>query len=259
MALSSAAVLDRLSPNRAYARDHLIVALDVPTLHQARELVAQLGDAVVYYKVGPHLFVSGLIDFIRDELIQKGKHVFLDFKSVDIGDTMRGMAAHVAQLGVEFITVMGSAATIAAAREGRNGSAIPKILAVTLLTDHDEADMQREYGTSKTITEFVTDRALQAAKAGADGVISSPREISALRKAFRAAGIGDDFLIVTPGVRPVGVSADDQKRTATPGDAIEAGASFLVIGRPIIRPLGANPRQAAQRILDEMQTALERR
>jgi orotidine-5'-phosphate decarboxylase len=257
MAQSSIAVIDR--PNRVDARNHLIVALDVPSIERASALVSQLGEEVSYYKVGPHLFVKGLITFIEDELIAKGKRVFLDFKSVDIGDTMRGMAAHVAQLGVEFITVMGAAATIKAAREGRNGSCIPKILAVTLLTDHNEADMQREYGTKATLTDFVIERALGAARAGADGVISSPREVAALRKAFHDSKVRDDFLIVTPGVRPAGVSADDQKRIATPSEAISAGADFLVIGRPIIRSSDNNPLRAARRILDEMQTALEQR
>jgi orotidine-5'-phosphate decarboxylase len=136
MARSAAALADQ--HQMAEARDHLIVALDVPDLDQARFLINDLGAEITYYKVGPHLFVKGLIEFIENDLIGADKHVFLDFKSVDIGDTMRGMAAHVSRLGAEFITVMGTAATITAAREGRNGSAIPKILAATLMTDHDE-------------------------------------------------------------------------------------------------------------------------
>lgn len=247
----SAAIFAR--QDSALARDHLIVALDVSDLAQARDVVARLGDDVLYYKVGPHLFLSGLIDFIQKDLLERGKKVFLDFKSVDIGDTMRGMAAHVSRLGIEFITVMGSTATITAAREGRNGSLIPKILAVTLLTDHDEADMQREFGTQKTVAEFVVDRALVAEKARADGVISSPQEIAAIRQAVQRPG----FLIVTPGVRPLGASTDDQKRTATPAEAITAGADYLVVGRPILREF--DKLRATRRILDEMQTALDAR
>ncbi len=236
----------------ASARDHLIVALDLPDLDQARALVDQLGDAVFHYKVGPHLFVNGLITFI-EELVRADKKVFLDFKSVDIGDTMRGMASRISHLGVEFITVMGSTATITAAKAGREERLNPKILAVTLLTDHDEADMRREYGTTKTVLEFVAERAVVAANAGADGVISSPREIAAIRQAVPRPG----FLIVTPGIRPKGSASDDQKRTATPSEAITAGADYLVIGRPIIRE--HDKRQVTQRILDEMQTALDLR
>jgi orotidine-5'-phosphate decarboxylase len=235
------------------ARDHLIVALDLPDLADARATVTRLGDTVLYYKVGPHLFVSGLIDFIRDDLIGRGKKVFLDFKSVDIGDTMRRMASRVADLGVEFITVMGATATIAAAKDGREGRPIPRILAVTLLTDHDEADMQREYETKMSLRDFVAKRAIMAANAGADGVICSPREVVDIRQAVPRP----NFFIVTPGIRPIGSPSDDQKRTATPREAIAAGADYLVIGRPIIKE--RDTLRAALSILDEMQTALDAR
>jgi len=232
------------------ARDHLIVALDVSNLDAAREIVTELNELIVYYKVGPHLFESGLIDFI-EELIAKDKHVFLDFKSVDIGDTMRRMASRVANLGVEFLTVMGTAATIRAAKEGLEGAQYPKILVVTVLTDHDEEDIQREYGAGKTIKQLVIDRANTAADAGADGVICSPNEVAEVRRAVPRPG----FLVVTPGVRPEWSDTDDQKRTATPGDAIGAHADFLVVGRPIIR--AANKREAAERILAEMQSVID--
>jgi orotidine-5'-phosphate decarboxylase len=233
------------------AQDHLIVALDVPDLKQARDLVKQLGDEVSFYKIGWHLFAKGLVDFIED-LVTDEKRVFLDFKSVDIGETMRGMISSVSRLGVEFITVMGTSATINAAKEGRRGSR-PKILVVTLLTDHGEEEMRHEYNTNKTINEFVAERAYLAASAGADGVISSAREVAAIRTAVPRS----DFLIVTPGIRPAGISADDQRRITTPSDAITAGADYLVVGRPIIR---ASDRLAAARIiLDEMQAALDQR
>src|SRR5467141_259504 len=167
----SAAV--RVRPEAERARDHLIVALDVPDLDQARALVQQLGDDVSFYKIGWHLFAKGLAVFIED-LVRAEKRVFLDFKSVDIGETMRGMISSVSRLGVEFITVMGTAATIGAAKEGRHGRTRPKILVVTLLTDHSEEEMRREYNTQKTIGEFVAERAYLAAATGADGVIASP-------------------------------------------------------------------------------------
>ena len=246
----SAAIFAR--QDSALARDHLIVALDVSDLAQARDVVARLGDDVLYYKVGPHLFLSGLIDFIQKDLLERGNKVFLLQK--------RRHWRHHARNGCSCLAARhrvhhryGSTATITAAREGRNGSLIPKILAVTLLTDHDEADMQREFGTQKTVAEFVVDRALVAEKARADGVISSPQEIAAIRQAVQRPG----FLIVTPGVRPLGASTDDQKRTATPAEAITAGADYLVVGRPILREF--DKLRATRRILDEMQTALDAR
>jgi orotidine-5'-phosphate decarboxylase len=238
------------------ARDHLIVALDVHRLTQARRVVRTLGDEVSHYKVGPYLFQNGLIKFIH-YLRGQGKKVFLDFKSVDIGDTMSRMASIGADLGVDFITVMGLGSTVAAAAAGRGERSIPKILAVTLLTDHDGADMQREYNTpdEMSVEEFVCQRAVRAAGFGADGVICSPREIAAVRRS--TARTKPDFLIVTPGVRPAGTATDDQKRTATPREAIAAGADFLVVGRPIIR--AQNRLTATRAILDEMQQALDER
>jgi orotidine-5'-phosphate decarboxylase len=231
------------------ARDRLIVALDLPDLTAARAVVDELGDEISFYKVGPHLFAKGLIDFI-EYLVGSGKRVFLDFKSVDIGETMRGTIARVSALGVDFATIMGTPTTIAAASAGRGASLKPKILFVTLLTDHSEADMQREYNTAKTVEEFVAEHARIAAEAGADGVISSPREAAAIRQAVPQPG----FLIVTPGIRPAGSAAGDQARIATPAAAIAARADYLVIGRPIIR--AEDRRAAARRILDEMQEAL---
>jgi orotidine-5'-phosphate decarboxylase len=234
------------------ARDRLIVALDLPDLGAARALVGQLGDEISFYKVGPHLFAPGLFDFI-EYLVKRGKRVFLDFKSIDIGETMRGMITRVSALGVDFATIMGTPTTIAAASAGRGASPKPKILFVTLLTDHSEAEMRREYNTAKTVEEFVAERARIAAAAGADGVISSPREAAAIRRAVSQPG----FLIVTPGIRPAGSPADDQARTATPAAAIAAGADYLVIGRPIIR---ANDKLAAARgILGELQEVLDAR
>ena len=234
------------------ARDHLIVALDVPDFEQARAIVRELDDNVSFYKIGWHLFGKGLAEFIQEELVGVGKHVFLDFKTVDIGATMRGMISSVSRLGVEFVTVMGTAATIAA-REARQRQSRHKILTVTLLTDHGEEEMQREYNTDKSVEEFVAERAVTAEAAGADGVIASAREVSTIRRVVPRS----DFLVVTPGIRPVWSTADDQRRTATPAAAIDAGANYLVVGRPIIR--ADDKLGAALRILDEMQTALDDR
>jgi orotidine-5'-phosphate decarboxylase len=231
------------------ARDHLIVALDVPDVAEARALVRQLGDDISFYKIGWHLFAKGLADFIED-LVRDEKHVFLDFKSVDIGETMRGMISSVSRLGVEFITVMGTAATIAA-KEGRQGRSRPKILTVTLLTDHGEEEMRREYKTEQSVEEFVAERAVIAAASGADGVIASAQEVAAIRRAVPR----HDFLIITPGIRPAGSAADDQRRVATPRDAIAAGANYLVVGRPILR--ADDKVAAAHEILAEVQTALD--
>jgi orotidine-5'-phosphate decarboxylase len=233
------------------AREHLIVALDMPDLAEARALVRQLGDDVSFYKIGWHLFAKGLADFIED-LVQDEKHVFLDFKSVDIGETMRGMISSVSRLGVEFITVMGTAATTAA-KEGRQGRSRPKILTVTLLTDHGEEEMWREYNNAEqSVEDFVAERAVIAAAAGADGVIASAQEVAAIRRAVPRP----DFLIVTPGIRPAGSAADDQRRVATPRDAIAAGANYLVVGRPILR--ADDKLGAAHAILAEIQTVLDR-
>jgi orotidine-5'-phosphate decarboxylase len=178
----------------------------------------------------------------------------LDLKSVDIGETMRGVASRVAALGVEFLTVMGTRATIEAARQGREGRPFPKILVVTLLTDHSQEDMRREYKTGDmTIDEFVAERAKIATEHKADGVISSPLEISAIR----AAVTRPDFIVVTPGIRPAGSSNNDQKRVATPAAAIAAGADYLVVGRPIVKV--KDSQKAALSILTEMQMALDQR
>jgi orotidine-5'-phosphate decarboxylase len=253
MASAAAAIqLARHPVSDASAR--LIVALDVPTIDEARELVVELDNEVSHYKVGPHLFVNGLINFIEELIHVRGKKVFLDFKSFDIGDTIRGMVSQAARLGVDFMTIGRTASTIVAAREARAREVrpIPKILVVTLLTDHDEADMRQEFNTRETVEQFVARRAVEAAEAGADGVICSPREVEAVRTAVPSR----DFLIVTPGIRPSGSRSGDQKRVGTPAAAVRAGANYLVVGRPIIKePLGCRL-QAARAILGEMQEAL---
>lgn len=234
----------------AAAAERLIVALDVPTLPQAHEIVNELGNTVSHYKVGPHLFVKGLIDFIEYLKLEKGKKIFLDFKSFDIGDTIRGMSAQAARLDIDFMTIGRTASTIVAAKEAREERPRPKILVVTLLTDLDQNDMRAEFNTEETVEQFVARRAIEAERAGADGVICSPREV----RAVRAAVSRRDFLIVTPGIRPIGISSDDQKRVATPRSAILAGADHLVVGRPIIKE--KDKLASAERILAEIGGAI---
>ena len=226
--------------------DRLIVALDVPDLEEAWKIVRELDGTVSHYKVGPHLFVRGLIDFIAD-LKDRGNNVFLDFKSFDIGDTIRGMVAQAARLGVDFMTIGRAASTIVAATEARGDRSKPKILVITLLTDQSEEDMRAEYNTKEKVEEFVARKAVEAELAGADGVVCSPKEIAAVRKAVPR----EDFLIVTPGIRPAGAAHHDQKRVGTPGLAVTQGANYLVVGRPIIK--AANRREAVKRILGEIE------
>lgn len=238
-------------PDRANdASGRLIVALDVPDLDKAWEIVKELDGTISHYKVGPHLFVRGLIDFIA-ELKDRGNNVFLDFKSFDIGDTIRGMVAQAARLGVDFMTIGRTASTIVAATEAREDRPKPKILVITLLTDHSEEDMRSEYNTKETVEEFVARRAVEAELAGADGVVCSPKEIMAVRKAVPRG----DFLIITPGIRPAGAAHHDQKRVGTPGLAITQGANHLVVGRPIIK--AENRLKAAKLILSEIEEALD--
>jgi orotidine-5'-phosphate decarboxylase len=234
------------------ASQKLIVALDVATVDDAHKLVCFLGDTVSFYKIGLHLQLDpGLAELFRT-LREQQKGVFLDFKYIDIPATVEGAVAAAARLHIRFITVMGQRHIVQAAVKGKGGSDL-KILAVTLLTGMTESDMQREYQTKLSLEEFISKRAKDASEMGCDGVISSPNEIEIIRSVVR----NDNLLIVTPGIRPAGTPQDDQKRTATPSDAISRGADYLVVGRPITRAV--EPKQAALRIIDEMATVLNYR
>ncbi len=234
------------------ARERLIVALDVPSAEEARLIIDDLGEAVSFYKIGLHLQLSEGLHSILGKLRREKKQVFLDFKYIDIPATIGGVVAMASKLGVKFITVMGQRHIVRSAVEARGDTDL-NILAVTLLTGMSEEDMRKEYHTSLSIHEFVKYRAVEAAHLGCDGVISSAKEVEWIRSVVHRK----NFLIITPGIRPVGATKDDQKRTATPFDAIVNGADYLVIGRPIIRD--KRPREAAQRIIDEMETALRYR
>ena len=224
------------------ADPRLIVALDLPTVDEARALVERAGDAVSFYKIGLQLLASRGME-LAAELKRQGRQVFLDWKLHDIGATVERAAAAIAGAGCDFLTVHGEPQVMAAAVKGRGGAAI-KLLAVTVLTSLDDDDL-REMGYALGARALVERRVRQAIDCGCDGVIASPHEAALAR----AIG-GPDFLVVTPGVRPSGVSLDDQARAATPASALQAGASHLVVGRPVTA--AADPRASAQAITREM-------
>lgn len=232
-----------LAPSRAVADPRLIVPLDLPTVEAARDMVARLGDAIAFYKVGLELFAGGEGMALARDLKANGKQVFLDWKLHDIGVTVQRAAAVLAASGCDFLTVHGEPQVMAAAVRGRGASSL-KVLAVTVLTSLTDQDLV-ETGYHETARALVERRIHQAIAAGCDGVIASPHEAALAR----ALG-GTDFLVVTPGVRPDWAAKNDQARVATPREALEAGASHIVCGRPIT---GANdPAEAARRITAEM-------
>lgn len=235
----SSVAIDAINP------DQLIVALDVPTADAARGIVDRLGETVSFYKVGHELLFAGGLDLAL-ELVHAGKRVFLDMKLLDIGNTMERSVANAAGMGVDFLTIHGhDSKTVRAAVAGRSGSPL-KLLAVTVLTNLDAADLA-EQGTSLSPAELVLRRARIAQDAGADGVIASGHEAAAIRSAT-----GLDFLIVTPGIRPAGSAMGDQTRVMTPREAITAGANHIVVGRPITA--SADPQEAARAIFRELET-----
>lgn len=218
----------------------LIVALDVPSAAEARALVRRLGDAVTFYKIGHELLFDGGLELAR-ELKAQGKRVFLDMKLLDIGNTMERGVASAARMGVDFLTIHGhDSKSIRAAVKGRGDSAL-KLLAVTVLTNLDAADLA-EQGISMTPADLVLQRACLAQAGGCDGVIASGEEAARLN-----AALGRPFLIVTPGIRPLGSASGDQSRVVTPAAAILAGADHIVVGRPITQ--AADPKAAALDIL----------
>lgn len=223
----------------------LIVALDAPSVQQARALVATLGDSCNFYKIGLSLLFTGGAEFAR-ELSSQGKRVFLDAKLFDISATVERAVTNIAMLGANFLTVHSYPKAIKAAVKARGTNPL-KILAVTLLTDMDDSDL-KAIGYGKSAKEAVLARARLAMEAGADGVIASGEEAGALR-AMAPGG----FLIVTPGIRRAGDEAGDQRRIVTPQAAIRAGADHIVVGRPIVE--AENPKAEAEAILAEIESA----
>ena len=230
----------------ALADPRLIVPLDTPTTADARRLVEAIGAAASFYKVGLELFATGGGMELARELKGAGQQVFLDWKLHDIGATVERSAAVLAGAGCDFLTVHAEPQVLAAAVRGRAGSDL-KVLGVTVLTSLTDADLA-EMGFSETTGQLVERRIRHAIAAGADGVIASPHEAALARRLG-----GPDFLVVTPGVRPEWSAKNDQARIATPADALRAGASHIVCGRPITA--APDPHAAALKVAAEMAEA----
>ena len=219
----------------------LIVALDFESAEEARRLVSALGDSVSFYKVGLELYASAGMDFVR-ELKQQGHRVFLDLKLYDIGETVKRAVAQIARAGADFLTIHAMRQVMQAAVAGRSAAGL-KLLGVTVLTSVDDRDLLED-GYSCSVAELVGRRARNAVADGVDGLVCAPVEVSKLR------AIAPRAILVTPGVRSAGAALGDQKRVATPAEAIANGADYLVIGRQITR--SNDPRGEALRILDEI-------
>jgi orotidine-5'-phosphate decarboxylase len=232
------------------ARDRLIVALDLPSVAEARALVARLGASVTFYKVGLELVMGGGLELAR-ELAGAGKQVFLDMKLLDIGNTVERATRGAAATGATFLTVHGhDSKTLRAAVAGKRGTAL-RILAVTVLTNLDEADLA-EQGHTATAAELVARRARLAHDAGCDGVVASGLEAAQVREV-----VGPGIAIVTPGVRLASDAAGDQARVTTPQTAIAAGADYVVVGRPIVQ--ASDPGAAAETFVQAIEEALAMR
>lgn len=232
--------------------DRLIVALDVPNALAGLDLATALGEAVSFYKIGLGMLTGGGLALANELKDEHGKRIFLDLKLFDIGATIEAAVRGIAQFDLDFLTVQGDPHVVRAAREGAGASDM-KILAVTVLTSLDRADLDDSQIRPGTMEELVSARAAAAFEAGAHGVICSPHEAAMIR----ALPAAEDRLIVTPGVRPVGADRGDQKRVMTPAQAIAAGADHVVIGRPVHR--ASDPRAAAEAILAEMNAPQARR
>jgi len=219
-----------------------IIALDVESAGEARALIGRLGDAARFYKVGMELYAAAGMEFVR-EMVGEGKQVFLDMKLYDIPETVKRAVAQVARSGVRFTTVHGSGAVMRAAVQGRAESPL-RLLAVTVLTSFDQTDLA-DLGYPCAVSDLVALRVRKAMEAGVDGIVCSPLEAASVR-----ALAGPEAILVTPGVRSAGAGQGDQKRVATPAEAIRAGADYLVIGRQVTR--AADPAAEMARILEEI-------
>jgi orotidine-5'-phosphate decarboxylase len=228
-------------------RDRLIVALDLPDVGEAERLVERIGDAATFYKVGMELAYGGEGLAFARRLAAAGKQVFLDLKLHDIPNTVERATAQAAGLGATFLTIHAYPQTMRAAVAGARGSGL-QILAVTVLTSYDDADLSEavyRFG----VVETVRRRAEQALELGVDGLVASPAEAAMARET-----VGAGLAIVTPGIRPAGGAVGDQKRVATPAEAIRNGADYLVIGRPVTQ--APDPRAAAAAVVAEIEAAL---
>ena len=227
-------------------RDRLIVALDLPSVETAQAMIARLGDSVTFYKIGYQLAYAGGLPLVR-QLSAAGKKVFVDLKLHDIGNTVARGVESVASLGATFLTVHAYPQTMKAAVEARAESGV-KILAVTVLTSYDDDELHAA-GYRLGVSDLVEARAQQAQVLGIDGVVCSPEEAAGLRRI-----VGHQMSLVTPGIRPGGAPAGDQKRIATPARAIAAGADYLVVGRPVTE--ASDPKAVADAIVAEIAHAV---
>ena len=224
------------------ADDRLIVALDVPNALAGLKLAETLGDSVSFYKIGLGMLTGGGLALANELKVEQGKRIFLDMKLFDIGATIEAAVRGLAAYEIDFLTVHGDPHVVRAAKEGAAGKPM-KILAVTILTSLDRADLDAGLIRPGDVADIVIERAERAFDAGADGVIASPHEAGLIRALPGATG----KLIVTPGVRPAGSALGDQKRVATPAQAIRDGADHIVVGRPIWA--SADPRKSTEAIL----------
>jgi orotidine-5'-phosphate decarboxylase len=231
-----------MTPN---PRDRLILALDVPSVAAAEAMVDKLGDAVSFYKIGYQLGFAGGLAFAQ-KLTDAGKQVFIDMKLHDIGHTVAKGVESIARMGATFLTVHAYPQTMHAAVDARAGTNL-RILAVTVLTSYDDADLAAA-GYDFTVSELVAERAAQARDIGIDGLVCSAGEAANLRYS-----VGRRMVLVTPGIRPAGAASGDQKRIMTPSAAIAAGADYLVVGRPILE--APDPKAAAEAIVAEITAA----
>jgi orotidine-5'-phosphate decarboxylase len=227
-------------------RDHLCLALDTADADEARRMADLVGDSIQWHKVGSALAVQGGEALIKD-LKEAGKKVFLDYKFHDIDQTVANAVSGAIRLGVDLLTVHAVVPVVRAAAKAKGDSAT-KIVAVTVLTSMDESDLEAE-GWHDGAVALVRSRAQNAINAGADGVVASAQEAKMLRDLLNPSAF-----IVTPGIRPAGGEAQDQKRISTPASAISDGSNLLVVGRPILQ--AQNPRDAANSILEEISSAL---
>lgn len=227
-------------------RERLIVALDLPDVRAAQSLIEKLGDAVQFYKIGYQLAYAGGLPLIS-ELSKSGKRVFADLKLHDIGNTVSRGVESIAKSGATFLTVHAYPQTMKAAVEGRAGSSL-KIFGVTVLTSYDDDDLHAA-GYRFGVSELVQARASQAHALGVDGLVCSAEEVADVRET-----VGMQMVLVTPGIRPAGSEAGDQKRVMTPEEAIAAGADYLVVGRPITA--AKDPKNAAESIVASIEEAI---
>ncbi len=234
------------------ADDRLIVAMDVPNALAGLKLAQDLGDSVSFYKIGLGMLTGGGLALANELKSEMGKRIFLDMKLFDIGATVENAVRGLAQFDLDFLTVHGDPYVVKAAKEGAAGKDL-KILAVTILTSLDRDDLDGALIKEGAISDLVQERAGNAFAAGADGIIASPQEAALVRALPEAEG----KLIVTPGVRPVGADLGDQKRIATPAQAIANGADHVVVGRPIWK--SDNPAQAARDIVAEINSPQAKR